>query len=1141
MLKILFNCALSLLLIFLGAVILCQSSWGKKKIQEAVIETLKKEKLFFSAGSIEGDPPFKWTLRNVRLQLNETDYITLDLVRLRLGILPLLHKELRITYCKVDHAEFFFTPQERINGLPDLSLLDSSWTFYLKYADIESITVHNQLSHLSESYAFQGSAKIKSHRRLFSLEGSLRSENLFAKAALEFVPKRGNLYLKLDATLDSEKAASPFIQIPFATKGSGSLKLEGSLSSALKGSLSLQIKELGLDPFKGLNPESHIESSFTLFSDKSFEVESALVKSELFCLKGSGKFTSFFEPQEAKFSILLPHLSHITPLMSGIALFEGDYTSSNLQLKLSSEEMALGELHYKNVEGRLEASSHEELWKGSLSLEAPHTLLPLQIQGVFEAPNFSTLKITDLSVKAPETNVGAVLTLSKKGPSGTALFQAADLSIFNPLLSEAHVGGSMGGVITFKENETDFYALLQNGNYNDLLCQKVEIKGKKSDLFNPLEGQLTIEGSSLYFSQVLLEKLSFSLWNEKENTLFFLESGGMWKEPFSLKTLGSITGTLEQWNFKIDTLQGSLLQDPFYLEKPFSFHIGPKNFLLEDLDLKIAKGSFKASFALEELASHIYLKSDNFPLGLLALSNPQFSLDGGANIDISLEGTPENLSGYAHILLNETGIFQAGKKNPLQSKGSFQIHFNQGVAQIHSHLMASSNQYLELSATLPLTYQLYPFKLGLQTQKPVSAELTIDGHLEEIFDFINIGSQRIEGLISAKLLLSKSLQEPHLQGEIALQNGLYENYITGLYLQEIQIDAGAKEDKIQVSTVTATDGKGGLLRGEGTVALSTEIPFAFHTHINSLKVLQLDWLSASCTGDVTLKGDRHAFFAKGDVILTRADIRIPDSLPLDVPVLPITYIHKPPHLKHTSFEAYPSYVFNYDVRLKAKEGIFLTGRGLSAELEGEVHVKGKNMKVEMEGSLFAKKGKFSFSGKDFNLTQGTITFVNEPSESAFLNVSALLALPDVTVTANLKGPLTTPALTFQSTPQLPTSSILARILFNKDISELSAPQALQLADTIVNLSGSSGPGVLDSIRKGLGVDRLNIVSSSGDTDRIGIQIGKYLTKGVMVTLSQSAESSDIIVEVELKAGFVFQAETQADQQGKFSLKWNKNY
>ena len=61
------------------------------------------------------------------------------------------------------------------------------------------------------------------------------------------------------------------------------------------------------------------------------------------------------------------------------------------------------------------------------------------------------------------------------------------------------------------------------------------------------------------------------------------------------------------------------------------------------------------------------------------------------------------------------------------------------------------------------------------------------------------------------------------------------------------------------------------------------------------------------------------------------------------------------------------------------------------------------------------------------------------------------------------------------------------------------------------------------------------------TDEIAVQIGKYLTRGILITLSQSATSSQVIVEVELPKGFIFQAETQEQEEGKFSLKWRKSY
>ena len=139
-----------------------------------------------------------------------------------------------------------------------------------------------------------------------------------------------------------------------------------------------------------------------------------------------------------------------------------------------------------------------------------------------------------------------------------------------------------------------------------------------------------------------------------------------------------------------------------------------------------------------------------------------------------------------------------------------------------------------------------------------------------------------------------------------------------------------------------------------------------------------------------------------------------------------------------------------------------------------------------------------------------------------------------------RGSFKSPQLNFQSNPPLSTSSILARILFNKDVSELNASQAGQLAYTIISLSGGSGPNLLETIHKNLGIDRLGI-STNEETGKVSVQIGKYLTEGVMITLSQSTEQSHVIVEVELKGGFVLQAETHFNDQGKYIFKWNKNY
>jgi translocation and assembly module TamB len=558
--------------------------------------------------------------------------------------------------------------------------------------------------------------------------------------------------------------------------------------------------------------------------------------------------------------------------------------------------------------------------------------------------------------------------------------------------------------------------------------------------------------------------------------------------------------------------------------------------IVSECQVQFDEGYLRAALDLSPTLSKIHVKTEHFPIDLFALGTSRFSLQGNSSLEISLEGSETNLQGRINILLEEGKLLQAGKKTPIQTKGSLQANLDKGIVQIHGELIASNEQYFELTGTLPIAYQVYPLKIGLEKNKTISGELTIDGHLEELFDFVNIGSHRITGLLSGRLLLSRTLSSPSLLGSFEVQNGSYENYFTGMMYNDIQVKGSSEGSVIRFTSIEGKDEDRGTVQGTGKLSLEEKFPFSFDGTATDIKILQLDWLSGSITGPVNISGNTDAALAKGSVKVSRADFHIPDELPIDLPILPVTYINEPEYLHEAMIQPEPPYPFHYDAELTADGNIFLSGRGLNSELEGKVHVVGKNLSCDVNGSLRLIKGKFSFSGKDFTLTNGEIAF----SPTAYLNITGTLSLPNLTVTAMLRGPLTSPQLTFQSNPSMPTSSILAQILFNKDISELTAAQALQLADTIVTLSGGAGPSVLETIRKSLGIDRLNIVSS-GDSDQVSVQIGKYLTEGVMVTLAQSADSSQIIVEVQLKGGFILQAETQEDEQGKFSFKWNKNY
>jgi translocation and assembly module TamB len=410
------------------------------------------------------------------------------------------------------------------------------------------------------------------------------------------------------------------------------------------------------------------------------------------------------------------------------------------------------------------------------------------------------------------------------------------------------------------------------------------------------------------------------------------------------------------------------------------------------------------------------------------------------------------------------------------------------------------------------------------------------------FDFINIGTQKAEGLATTHLFLSSSLSAPSLQGTFHLANGTYQNYAIGTRLKNIDAEIEAERGSLVIKALTAEGKKGGMIEATGSMQLSPKLhmPFEIQGKLKDIQFLNFDFLSSSFTGDLTLEGTTEAALLKGQVEATNIDVSLSEEIPAKIPELDINYVNRPVHIQGAKLSSQTFYPFNYDVKIETKDRVFIKGRGLDSLWKGDLHLLGHNAEVSAEGRLSLVKGDYIFAGKKFSLQEGEITFVDKPTPQAFIKIGGMLQLYDVQVMVSVQGPLESPTFTMHSIPHMPTSALLSRILFNKDISEITAVEALQLANVLVSMTGTTGPDVLENIRRSIGVDRLTIVGKEG-SDEISLQIGWYLTHGVTVSLSQSATSSDVTIEVDLKHGFIFQAETQNQEEGKFSLKWNKNY
>jgi translocation and assembly module TamB len=286
--------------------------------------------------------------------------------------------------------------------------------------------------------------------------------------------------------------------------------------------------------------------------------------------------------------------------------------------------------------------------------------------------------------------------------------------------------------------------------------------------------------------------------------------------------------------------------------------------------------------------------------------------------------------------------------------------------------------------------------------------------------------------------------------------------------------------------------------------------------------------------------------ATGKLAIVESDITVPTKIPHQIPDLNIIYKNAsaPPPSCEIASSSYPLHL-NLDVA--ARDGIFISGRGLDSEWRGNFHVGGTQTEVDAAGRMELIKGTFQLAGKAFQLTQGTLTL--NGNNAPTIDLAATIQVKEVLITAHLAGPLNNPQVTLNSSPPLPMGTILAYLLFGQDLAEISSTQALQLAASLSSLAGDT-PGILERTQKKLGLDRLEFVEVKSATEHgkmvQGIQIGKYVADGVLVSYSQGAENSagNIRVEVEVRGNISLVLESdQADEQkqGKFTLRWSRTY
>jgi translocation and assembly module TamB len=282
-------------------------------------------------------------------------------------------------------------------------------------------------------------------------------------------------------------------------------------------------------------------------------------------------------------------------------------------------------------------------------------------------------------------------------------------------------------------------------------------------------------------------------------------------------------------------------------------------------------------------------------------------------------------------------------------------------------------------------------------------------------------------------------------------------------------------------------------------------------------------LTATLDADLHISGKaRERIDVAGMIHVIRAKIGIPNSLPPDVAVLDVRRRGKPAPVPGSK-----PVIVGIDITVRAPQEIIVQGRGLDAEMGGEIHLTGPSDDLVASGDFKMLRGWFTLAGTRLEFKEGRVGFDGAGLRKKIdptLDFRAEATQAEYTITLLITGPADAPRFDFSSSPSLPQDDIMARLLFGVPGAQLTALQYAQIAAALATLSGVGGNGInpLVKLQKSLGLDRLTVGSNTSNTatgtenSGAAIAAGRYLTKRVYIEGKQTTTgTSQVQIDVDL--------------------------
>lgn len=844
--------------------------------------------------------------------------------------------------------------------------------------------------------------------------------------------------------------------------------------------------------------------------------------------------------------------SSVNSILGPEGFLEGAFTSTNNHsINIGNFIANIGSTEFG---GTLSVNKMNDVYTGNLSASCEYAQQIAAINCAFQWDDL--LRLSNIRSSLGETELTGNIQWDMQNS-----IVLGDLSgSTNLSLLSKHFKKDVSGPLSFQvhldhENRIQIAHLTAKSPHIHLMDYTADQTDLYATIINPLENPKTsikLSCQHASFNQWKIDNLLLETHMDKDQTEYPFTLAMSHETGSRLESQGNWFGSPEEIFLTIHSLSANYEKYSLNLEDAIALYWNAEQLDISPIHLNMEEGSIQLTCNFLKDQILMLMQAQDIPLDILRLLNPSFSLDGTASMEAELCQTDHHTTGNLKLdfqniqLANHT----LGMIFPLQATvhtnlKSDELSFTGSITGI------GLEEPMAISAVIPASISLLPFSFDIAFDKPIQSHIALEGPIESVLELLMPATgPSITGHASTLVDVAGTLSHPKLQGRIDLEDGSFDIPDIGLDFREINAQIDFNGQQAILTSLNGTDGKSGSVSGQGKVDLDPDklFPFDISFKIDQSLLKPSDYAEAIASGDLHLTGDFKSATLHGKIISDALKITIPEEIPELAQSVEVTYINQPEDLPRptTYSQRQSAWPLNLDLNIEIpRRGLIISGRDWSSEWKGDISVTGTTDTPLLRGAVQVVNGEYRFNGKEFEIKEGTITFAGDPEKKTALYVVARKDLNTISADIVLKGPLRNPAITFQSSPPMPQREILSWILFNSGTSDITPFQGNQLNDSITNLNTRNGkPDVLSQIKDRIGIDKLDISrGENGSSNEVSVQVGKYISKGILVSVNKSvtAEANRVAVEASIIDNVKVEAQMGDDSKGELRLKWKKDY